>query len=456
MSNAPRFENQQIVNSFNLFVDSERCVVQGDNQSRGDDLHIQFECNSVEAGDGEVIKLSVTEFSMPNTLDMIDFNNSRGIFQGTSTFKKVRAPGPPPGTLVPPQDFDFGINETVDLLDRQNYKNVFDIAVSFALNMKTQLDRLVDTSVKAFEPEIIYPEYDTVYKITSYVSPGLTTPGFPAYEAFKVGKNPEDTGARTLQLKFTCKDVGHGSVAVPTGSPSAHNISNLKIKLPPTVGDLYSILGGLRCDRPDDITFSSLQISPASIAALSTEIEITGYFNMMRYSEPNVYLRSSTGQNGLEMSVLQANVISTGNALVSDIVTSDILGKFPRYTPGNAETIEYHANSDTEFFINLQQRKLTSLRLFLTDSKGRKLGRFTSDVGGGTAAGRETYPETNPPTYASQEQDTLGNLFFTAVIKVDVIKASNPVKLDSQVFPPPANGSKSGGVLPYTGFQNRF
>ena len=454
MSNAPRFENQQIVNSFNLFVDSERCVVQGDNQSRGDDLHIQFECNSVEAGDGEVIKLSVTEFSMPNTLDMIDFNNSRGIFQGTSTFKPVRTTGPD----TPPQDFNFGINETVDLVDRQNYKNVFDIALSFALNMKTQLDRLVDTSVKAFVPEIIYPEADTVFKITDYFTPSAVsvTPGYPTYEAFKVGKNPDDTGVRTLHLKFVCKDVGHGSPALPTGAPSAHNISNLKIKLAPTVGDLYSILGGLRCDRPDDLAFSSLQISTASTAALSTEIEITGYFNMTRYSEPNVYLRSSTGQNGLEMSVLQANVISTGNALVSDIVTSDILGKFPRYTPGNAETIEYHANSDTEFFINLQQRKLTSLRLFLTDSKGRKLGRFTSDVGGGTAAGRETYPETNPPTYASQEQDTLGNLFFTAVIKVDVIKASNPVKLDSQVFPPPANGSKSGGVLPYTGFQNRF
>lgn len=453
MSNAPRFENQQIVNSFNLFVDSERCVVQGDNQSRGDDLHIQFECNSVEAGDGEVIKLSVTEFSMPNTLDMIDFNNSRGIFQGTSTFKPVRAAG---GAIIPPQDLDFGINETVDLVDRQNYKNVFDVAVSFALNMKKQLDRLVDTSVKAFVPEIFLPEYETVYKITSYVPATLVSNGFPVYEGYKVGKDPEETAARTLSLRFTCKDVGHGSVAAPTGSPSAHNISNLKIKLPPTVGDLYSILGGLRCDRPDDLTFSSLQISPNSTVATSTLIEIDGYFNMIRYSEPNVYLRSSTGQNGLEMSVLQANVISSGNALVSDIVTSDILGKFPRYTPGNAETIEYHANSDTEFFINLQQRKLTSLRLFLTDSKGRKLGRFTGDVGGGTAAGRETYPETNPPTYANQEQDTIGNLFFTAVIKVDVIKTSNPVKLDSQVFPPPANGSKSGGVLPYTGFQNRF
>jgi len=132
MSSAPRFENQQVVNSFNLFIDSERCVIQGDKQSKGDDVHIQFECNSVEAQDGEVIKLTLTELTMPNTLTMVDLNNSRGLIKATSTFKPVTAPAV------------FGLNQQYDMLDRQNYDTIYDVALSFALNMKRILDGLVD------------------------------------------------------------------------------------------------------------------------------------------------------------------------------------------------------------------------------------------------------------------------------------------------------------------------
>jgi hypothetical protein len=38
-----RFEGQQIVNSFNIFVDSEKSTLVGDKQSEGDDVHIHFE-----------------------------------------------------------------------------------------------------------------------------------------------------------------------------------------------------------------------------------------------------------------------------------------------------------------------------------------------------------------------------------------------------------------------------
>jgi hypothetical protein len=37
-----RFESQQIVNSFNIFVDSEKSTLVGDKQSEGDDLHIHL------------------------------------------------------------------------------------------------------------------------------------------------------------------------------------------------------------------------------------------------------------------------------------------------------------------------------------------------------------------------------------------------------------------------------
>lgn len=443
-SSQPTFENQQVVNSFNLFVDSERCVIQGDQQSKGDDVHIQFECNSIEAGDGELIKLSVTDFSMPNCLSMIDFNNSRVLFKGLSSHKTATLPQ---GAPV------FGILQNVDVLDRQNYDNIYQVAQSFAINFKQALDLLVNTNIKAFVPGVItYPDFDTVYEPSSIATGGLS--GGPAYKEKKVGRPPMSHGITYLKIEFQCKLLGSGDVNLPGGADSEHGITKCLVQCTPTSGDTYAILGGLRCDEANSDTFNSLEIVLTGNG--NTSVQVRGYFPMQRYTEPHVYLRSNTGQNGLEMSVLQANVIQTGNVLIADVVTSDILGKFPRYKDSYIpETIIYNSSTGMDYFINLQQRKLTSLQLSLTDSKGRRLGRFTDDVTTGTANGRETDVATNPPSYVSPLQNTLGNLFFTATIRVDIIKATNPTKLESKVFPPPANGSKTGGVIPMTGFPNR-
>ena len=92
------------------------------------------------------------------------------------------------------------------------------------------------------------------------------------------------------------------------------------------------------------------------------------------------------------------------------------------------EFISYNASIENEYFVNLQQRRLSSLRLFLTDSKGRRLGRLSGATG--TAAGRQT----TPGTFDSTEQSTLGNLFFTAVLKIDVVKVRDANYL--QTTPP--------------------
>jgi hypothetical protein len=43
-----RFEGQQIVNSFNIFIDSEKSSLVGDRQSKGDDVHIHLEGQTIE------------------------------------------------------------------------------------------------------------------------------------------------------------------------------------------------------------------------------------------------------------------------------------------------------------------------------------------------------------------------------------------------------------------------
>jgi hypothetical protein len=177
-----------------------------------------------------------------------------------------------------------------------------------------------------------------------------------------------------------------------------------------------------------------LIVTAASIEAGATTVRIQGYFPMQRLTDPYVYLRCNNAQNGLEMSVL-SNDRGSYNA---DIINSDILAKVFK----DVEFINYISATGEEYFMNLQQRKLSNLRLFLTDSKGRKLGRLSSERDLGTAAGKET-----SGVFDNKFQSTLGNLYFTAVLRVDIIKMFEPAKLQSVGVKPPPRARESQSVL---------
>lgn len=465
MANTARFENQQIVSSLNLFIDTERATVQGDTQSRGDDIHIQFEGNSVEANDGEVIRLTLKEFTMPNTLYMIDFNNSRGIVKAASVFKPATLPAS--GPL-------FGMTATYDLLNRGNVRDIHTIAISFADKMRKILNLLVNPTTvgakggRSFVATVYGPDSQTVYLPgpatggpVSFAAPPSGAVDYPDYTASTSGYTFGENDHRILRVQFNCKLIGGGTADSPAGAGAVHEISALIIQLSAAKGDISTILGGERMDgNPDtDNTFNSLNID---FTTSNEVVYIEGYFPMTRFTEPSIYLRTNLGHNGLEMSVLQANTVVGGNALVADVVSSDIIAKINRWSnAGPSELITYNSQSD-EFFVNIQQRKITNLRLFLTDSKGRKLGRFTPDNdNSGTAAGRETTPaaitatDGGEPSMASKRQSEFGNLFFSAVLRIDVIKATCPTQLGSEIFSPPYPGSKSAGVLPFTGYTEK-
>ena len=127
----------------------------------------------------------------------------------------------------------------------------------------------------------------------------------------------------------------------------------------------------------------------------------------------------------------------------ADIINSDILAKVFK----DVEFINYNSATGEEYFMNLQQRKLSNLRLFLTDSKGRKLGRLSSQRDLGTAAGKET-----AGVFDNKFQSTLGNLYFTAVLRVDIIKMFEPAKLQSVGVKPPPNAKESQSVLTWQNY----
>lgn len=184
-------------------------------------------------------------------------------------------------------------------------------------------------------------------------------------------------------------------------------------------GDSFSILGGKRLDTAD-LTTNSFQIT-----ITASTIRVEGFYPMQRMSDPYIYLRTDANSSNMEMSVLDS---ARNPSPDQDIMHSNILAKVYRDT----EFCSFISNGSLEYFANLQTRTLSSLRLFLTDSKGRRLGRTIANSGQGSAAGLE---DANG-NLLSTTQNTDGNLSFTAVIRVDILRVSDPRNLESA--PPPA------------------
>ena len=379
-----RYEGQQVVNSFNVFVDSEKASIVGDQQSEGDDVHIHFAGQTIEAGDGEYIKLSLLNFTMFNNTYMINKNNSRFNVRGESTT----------------HSFLNIVN-----IDRKNYGNLKDIATSFATNLGTYLAG--KSSAVSFENTSVKPTATSM----------------------------SATDDRLLDITLTAKN---GS-----GVTIAHGISELHIQCSEGVGDSYTILGGNRQDDTSDTTFDSLKITIAT-----NTIRVQGYYPMQRLSDPYVYLRCNNAQNGLAMSVLN-NDSGRYNA---DIINSDIMAKLYK----DVEYITFDSSTGDEFFLHLQQKKLANLRFSLTDSKGRKLGRTSGERDLGTAAGLTktgTDAQGNPTlTFESNLQNTQGNLSFTAVLRVDIIRNKMPQKLESEGIAPPLPARKAQAPLVWTDY----
>ena len=100
------------------------------------------------------------------------------------------------------------------------------------------------------------------------------------------------------------------------------------------------------------------------------------------------------------------------------------------------------------------QTNLNSIGLFLTDSKSRPIGR-PKNAGTGTSAGLET-GSSSEVTYEKETQSTKGNLYFTATIRIDIVKVYNPNVLQSEPPPMPQFPSRATGVLSFgspTGFR---
>lgn len=404
MASTPRFEGQDVVNAFNLYIDSERSNVVGDKQSRGDNVHYNFEGNTVEARDGEIMKLSLVDFHMPNNFYNVETKNS---------FARIKVTGG--GATGSNLD-----RHNYTIVQRGNYYDVQDVATNFAFQIGTIINGLCSSVAS-----IVKISNNTLETQNTVIATTVSGTPLPLLGVPKLGR--PDTKMLDVTIEFD----------------AAHTLTVLFISCLSATGESYMLLGGERNDDGtsggDSHTSFLIDLAPTvGTATAANAVRIRGYFPMQLTTEPHVYLRTTLGQNGLESSILGRDDTNYN----TEIIGSDILAKIPR----NLDSFSYVANgSAADFFIYYQQRKLNQIRLYLTDSKGRPIGRAgVADTltvfGSGTAAGLEGTAPSIPPlttdrlTFVNTKQNTLGNMYFTATLKVEIIKKSAPQLLD---FPPP-------------------
>jgi hypothetical protein len=438
MSSHSRFGEQTIVNSFNLFVDTERTNICGDRSSSGDDTTIHFEGSSIIANDGELIKLTLTNFEMYNNLYSVDINNDRF----TTTYSNNSLAIVPPATEAPALIF----TSVDDRITNKNYATLGEMAIEFAKTIAKRITAIKPTIVR-FKITIknlfknTAATNDDDKNTYSFTSTADNT--FPNTMG-AVFLSMSETSNRLLDIEIECRDTNDANLV--------HGLNALAIQSYASKGDFANLFGGLRQDDEASTSFQSLKTElynvgavPASpgvpaVVGVASGIRIKGFFPMQRTTDPYVYLRCNLSQSGgLESATLASDTI-TSSSTNSDLTASNILAKLKR----DVEFISYDNSFGDEYFINLQQRKLSTIKLYLADSKNRPLGRRSdTDTGNkGTAAGLQKIV-SNKLVFDNQNQSTLGNLFFTAVLRVDIVKMSDVKKLETPPLPLPLPARKA-------------
>ena len=199
---------------------------------------------------------------------------------------------------------------------------------------------------------------------------------------------------------------------------ATHGIDSFSLQCLPDEGDSYRILGG---DRIQGNAVDSLTCTVTSASTLKIE----GLYPMQLTTEHNAVLRFDKPSTNIE----SASLSQATGPYQTHTLPSNILAVIP----ADVEYCSYNSSTGDEYFAILSTKSLTSLRLFLTDSRNRPLGRIAHS-GSKTAAG------------SGSAQSTLGNLSFRCVLRIDILQARVPNTLKAKPFLRTVN-AKMTGVL---------
>jgi hypothetical protein len=350
-------------------ISSYNLFVDSDNSlsGKGDEFTVQVASAGVNCGDGQFIRISLESFNMYKSFYNVNINNS--------------------------EFYVRDITEPVPILasiDNKNYKTIGDMAGNWAEKTRQALQTLTGIST-------------------------TLTSATPAIE-----DEMDATSDRIVSARFTFNTAHPYTTGNKVGGGNASVDGDLivfpKIQCYEDRGDSHALLGADRIQNDTDITTNSM----IAIWHSPTVIEIKGKYPGQRSTEEHVYLRCDLPNNNIETGSLSSSKADHS----SHIVSSDILGKMII----DHEFINYTSSTGREFFLNIPNRNINTMRFYLRDSKDRPIGRRTGNTSAGTGTA----------------QNTLGNLNCSFVLKIEIVQAYRPNKLITEPPAPTVNPKKVG------------
>ena len=319
-----------VVNSYNLFVDTERNLSPN---STGQDVHLPLGQTPITCGSNEFIRLSLMEFSMYKSWNSVNSTNAPF---------RLRLPGT--ATQV---------SESIIL---GNYNSFYQL-----LNEGLK-DKLKD-AFNALVPA----------KVVSSVS---------------VDNPPVNSSAGS--------NDNIARLTITYSAPHGYTASDAPIlQCYVADGKSYQLLGGKRIRG--SVTGSTSEKSWNTTIGSSTTLIMTAYYPGQIATQTHAYLRYNEQNTNIATSAFnQQSNVDTQN---TEMTSSNILG----IIPVTSAWMRYVAQTDMVYFSNIMSKQVTQLNLRLTDS----VGNF--------------FPLT------SDDQDTLGNRSFTAIIRVDIVSLSDSI-----------------------------
>jgi hypothetical protein len=323
----------EIINAFNIFIDSERCL---NASSDGDSIALTLNQHPITCDDNQFIRLSLQNFSAYKSFTNININNN--------TFRITHNDSTNPQTdkalYIPPA----------------NYSSLNDIATAFANSLGTQLG--TDLGL-------------------TYTIPNATL-------------FPPQSGTSDNIIAFTLKFSGN------------HGLTQLLIRTLIDDGDIFEVLGTNRIKEDNGLASWHLLESCNVNLSVADEITVQCYYNAQLSSQQNVYLKTDVNSTSIQTESFASG--NADNANGSKMSASNILGRMIVDT----DFINFNTSSSDEYSINLSTKMINHMRLFITDSHGRKIPPNVKYI-------------NNIAVYPT-DQLKLGNRSFEAVIKVEIMQ----------------------------------
>ena len=296
-----------IINSRNIFIDSS-------NEKFGDAFTLNLGHHAISAGDGQAIKIGVTQFSMYNNTFTVNESNSNIRSLVSNSAGVIQA-----------------INSRIPA---NNYATCHDISKALATVLTNDILTYVRTQ-------------SNNNSITATFDSRNSTDVLPAKT------DTFSQGLRQFEIRITFSQ--------------AHNISEFKLQTF-EFDDSYLLLGTDKLDKEHDVVKNNmgLHLNSAITSVSTTELLLIGLYPMQLSTSPQVYLRCSEPNTNIEMS-------SYGGPLgtyAEQSLPSNILGVFSM-----AHQFTHFNSQKDEYFLNLSTKHLNNIRLSITDRRNRPIGR---------------------------------------------------------------------------------